>query len=275
MASARHGETKVSDLSEMKAGALFDLTGEVALVTGASSGLGRRFARVLAANGAKVALVARRKDRLEALAAEISAAGGAALALEADVVDSAAMVAAFDAAEKALGTVTICVNNAGISRASRLIDGDKAGWRETMDVDLDAVWEIGVLAARRMQAAGRKGAIVNLASILSFGVGRSNGAYAVAKAGVMQLTKAMGFEFARHGIRANAIAPGYFATEMNTDWLTGGGADMQKHIPMRRFGTEGELDGVLLLLASNRAGSYITGATYAVDGGHTLQIAGV
>lgn len=259
----------------LKAADLFDLSGEVALVTGASSGLGQRFARVLAANGAKVALVARRKDRLEALAAEIKAAGGAALALEADVVDADAMKRAFDEAEKTLGTVTICINNAGISRASRLMDGDKKGWRETMEVDLDAVWEIGVMAAQRMKAAGRKGAIINLASILSFGVGRSNGAYAVAKAGVMQLTKVMGFEFARDDIRANALAPGYFATEMNTDWLTGGGADMQKHIPMRRFGREGELDGALLLLASNKAGSYITGATFAVDGGHTLQVAGV
>ena len=126
-----------------------------------------------------------------------------------------------------------------------------------------------------MSAAGRKGAIVNLASILSFGTGRSNGAYSVAKAGVMQLTKVMGFEFARLGVRANAIAPGYFSTEMNSDYLAGAGAEMTKHIPMRRFGAEGELDGALLLLASNRAGAYITGATYIVDGGHTLQIAGV
>ena len=265
----------MTDISALKAASLFDLSGEVALVTGASSGLGRRFARVLAANGAKVALVARRKDRLEQLAAEIGAAGGQALALEADVVNDDQMRAAFDATEKALGTVTICVNNAGISRASRMIDGDPQGWRESMAVNLDSVWSVGVMAAQRMSKAGRKGAIVNMASILSFGVGRSNGAYAVSKAGVMQLTKAMAFEFARLGVRANAIAPGYFSTEMNSDWLAGGGAEMTKSIPMRRFGQEGELDGALLLLASPRAGAYITGATYLVDGGHTLQVAGV
>ncbi len=265
----------MTDQAPLKAADIFDLRGEVALVTGASSGLGKRFARVLAANGAAVALVARRKDRLEALAQEINAGGGKAIAIEADVGDEAQMSRAFDAAEAQFGTVTILVNNAGISRAGRLIDGDVVGWRETMEINVEAVRANAVEAAQRMIKAGRGGAIVNLASILSFGVGRSNGAYAVSKAAVMQLTKVLGFEFARHGIRANALAPGYFATEMNSDWLAGGGSDMTKHIPMRRFGAEGELDGALLLLAAPRAGAYITGATYAVDGGHTLQIAGV
>ena len=265
----------MTDQAPLKAADLFDLAGEVALVTGASSGLGKRFARVLAANGAAVALVARRKGRLEAVAQEINSGGGKAVAIEADVGDDAQMKRAFDAAEAQLGTATILVNNAGISRAGRLIDGDVAGWRETMEINVEAVRANAVEAAQRMIKAGRRGAIVNLASILSFGVGRSNGAYAVSKAAVMQLTKVLGFEFARHNIRANAIAPGYFSTEMNSDWLAGGGAEMMKHIPMRRFGNEGELDGALLLLAAPRAGSYITGVTYAVDGGHTLQIAGV
>lgn len=262
-------------VAPLKAAAIFDLTGQVALVTGASSGLGRRFARVLAANGAAVALVARRKDRLEELAQEIIAGGGKALAIGADVGDEAQMKAAFDAAEAALGVVTILVNNAGIARASTMIKNDVQGWRETMEINVEAVRANAVEAAQRMIKAGKGGAIVNLASILSFGVGRSNGAYSVSKAAVMQLTKVLGFEFARYGIRANALAPGYFATEMNSDWLSGGGAEMTKHIPMRRFGAEGELDGALLLLAAPRAGAYITGATYAVDGGHTLQIAGV
>jgi len=265
----------VTDQAPLKASDLFDLTGEVALVTGASSGLGKRFARVLGANGAAVVLAARRKDRLETLAQEINSAGGRAVAVEADVGDAARMARVFDDAERQFAPVTILVNNAGISRAGRLIDGDVAGWRETMDINVEAVRANAVEAAQRMVKAGKRGAIINLASILSFGVGRSNGAYAVSKAAVMQLTKALGFEFARHGIRANAIAPGYFATEMNADWLAGGGAEMMKHIPMRRFGNEGELDGALLLLAAPRAGSYITGATYVVDGGHTLQIAGV
>jgi len=259
----------------MKASDIFDMTGEVALVTGASSGLGKRFARVLAANGAAVALVARRKDRLEALAQEIAAHGGKSIAIGADVGDAAQMKAAFDAAEAALGTVTILVNNAGIARASTMIKDDVQGWRETMEINVEAVRASAVEAAQRMIKAGKGGSIVNLASILSFGVGRSNGAYSVSKAAVMQLTKVLGFEFARYGIRANALAPGYFSTEMNSEWLAGGGAEMMKHIPMRRFGAEGELDGALLLLAAPRAGSYITGVTYAVDGGHLLQIAGV
>ncbi|MCO5086314.1 MAG: SDR family oxidoreductase [Methylobacteriaceae bacterium] len=265
----------MTEAAPMKAADLFDLTGEVALVTGASSGLGARFARVLAANGATVALVARRKERLEALAQEIIAGGGKAIALGADVGDEAQMKAAFDAVEAALGVVTILVNNAGIARASTMIKGDVQGWRETMEINVEAVRANAVEVAQRMVKAGKGGSIINLASILSFGVGRSNGAYSVSKAAVMQLTKVLGFEFARYGIRANALAPGYFSTEMNSDWLAGGGSDMQKHIPMRRFGREGELDGALLLLAAPRAGSYITGVTYAVDGGHTLQIAGV
>ena len=265
----------MTDAAPMKAAELFDLTGEVALVTGASSGLGKRFARVLAANGAAVALVARRRDRLEELAKEIVAGGGRAIAIGADVGDAEQMKAAFNAAEVALGVVTILVNNAGIARASTMIKDDVQSWRETMEINVEAVRANAVEAAQRMIKAGKAGSIINLASILSFGVGRSNGAYSVSKAAVMQLTKVFGFEFARYGIRANALAPGYFSTEMNADWLAGGGAEMMKHIPMRRFGNEGELDGALLLLAAPRAGSYITGVTYAVDGGHTLQIAGV
>ena len=265
----------MTDAAPMKAAELFDLTGEVALVTGASSGLGKRFARVLAANGAAVALVARRRDRLEELAKEIVAGGGRAIAIGADVGDAEQMKAAFNAAEVALGVVTILVNNAGIARASTMIKDDVQSWRETMEINVEAVRANAVEAAQRMIKAGKGGSIINLASILSFGVGRSNGAYSVSKAAVMQLTKVFGFEFARYGIRANALAPGYFSTEMNADWLAGGGAEMMKRIPMRRFGNEGELDGALLLLAAPRAGSYITGVTYAVDGGHTLQIAGV
>jgi NAD(P)-dependent dehydrogenase (short-subunit alcohol dehydrogenase family) len=265
----------LTDPAAMKAANLFDLTGEIALVTGASSGFGHRFARVLAANGARVALVARRIERLDALQAEITDAGGQAIAIKADVTSDAEMRAAFDAAEARLGVVTICINNAGISRPGRLIEADAASWRETMAINLDAVQSVGVMAAQRIAAAGKRGAIVNIASIVAFGVGPGVGSYAVSKAAVTQLTKAMGFEFARIGVRANAIAPGYFATELNAEWLNGEGAGLAKAVPMRRFGQEGELDGALLLLAAPRAGSYITGATYVVDGGHLLGISGV
>jgi 3-oxoacyl-[acyl-carrier protein] reductase len=269
----------------MKAAELFDLTGEVALVTGASSGLGWRFARVLAANGAAVAGVARRKGRLDALVEEITSAGGRAIACAADATDAAAVARAFDEAEAAFGPVTILVNNAGVGHSTRLIDTDRAAWRETLDLNLDALHYAGVAFAKRLGEAkdgeakdgkvGRGGAIINIASILGLGVGRGLGAYAVAKAGVIQLTRAMALEYAKLGIRANAIAPGYFSTEINADWLAGEGAAMAKEIPARRFGKEGELDGALLLLASPKAGGYTTGATYVVDGGHSIALRGL
>ncbi len=154
----------------MKASEIFDLKGRVALITGASSGLGRRFAEVLAANGAAVALVARRTDRLKALQAKIEKAGGRAIAVEADVLDRASMVRAFDAAEKALGTVTILINNAGVAHSTRAIDLSEEEWRRVVGTNLDAVFAWAQEGARRMLAANKKGAIVNIASVLGFGV---------------------------------------------------------------------------------------------------------
>ena len=259
----------------MKAADLFDLTGEVAFVTGASSGLGARFARVLAANGAKVICVARRKERLDALVAEIKKDGGQAIAAEADVGDEGQVRAAFDAAEKAFGTVTICVNNAGVSFPARLIETDLAEWRKTMLINLDAVQIVGAQAAQRLVAAKASGTIINIASILGLGVGRGVGAYAVAKAAVIQLTKSMAIEWGFRGVRVNAIAPGYFSTELNSEFLAGPGADMARQVPLGRFGKEGELDGIILLLASRHAASYINGATYVVDGGHRIGLKGL
>jgi len=188
----------------MKAAELFDLTGEVALVTGASSGLGRRFAQVLAANGAKVALVARRADRIGSLKDEIAKSGGAAIAVEADVNDRAAMSRAFDAAEKAFGTVTIVVNNAGIVHSDRAVELPEEEWRRVLSTDLDAVFFCAQEAAKRLLAAKKKGAIVNIASVLGFGVSKGVAAYATAKAGVVQLTKALALEWAFRGIRVRA-----------------------------------------------------------------------
>ena len=259
----------------MKASQLFDLTGRVALVTGASSGLGKQFARALADNGAAVALVARRADRLKTLKDEIEGKGGTAVAIEADVTDRAAMVAAFDAAEKAFGTVTILVNNAGIAQsATRAVEVKEDEWRKVLAVDVDAVFYNAQEAARRMLAAGKKGAIVNIASVLGFGVQKGTAAYAVAKAAVVQITKALGVELAFKGVRVNAIAPGWFVTEINEQYLAGeAGEKLKRQIPMGRFGQEGDLDGALLLLASD-AGSYISGATIVVDGGQVVMITG-
>ena len=256
----------------MKASEMFDLTGRVALVTGASSGLGVRFSEVLAANGAKVVLVARRADRLDAQRKKIEAVGGQAIAAEADVLDRAAMVRAFDAAEKAFGTVTILVNNAGISHADRITDMPEETWRRVMGTNLDAVLFWAQEAARRMIAAKKLGAIVNIASILGYGVSKGVAAYAVAKAGVVQLTQALALELAFKGVRVNAIAPGFIMTEINEEYLKGR-PDMTRNIPAGRIGETPDLDGALLLLASD-ASRFMAGTTITVDGGQILQIAG-
>ena len=257
----------------MKAAELFDLAGQVALITVASSGLGVRFAEVLAANGAAVVLVARRADRLATLQERIAEAGGRAIAVTADVADRDAIAAAFDTAEHAFGAVTILVNNAGVAHSGRAIDVPESEWRRVLDTNLDAVFFWAQEAARRMLAAGKHGAIVNIASVLSFGVAKGVVAYAVSKAAVVQLTKALALELAFKGVRVNAIAPGYVVTEINREWLAGEGAKMTREIPAGRFGEERDLDGALLLLASD-AGRYITGATIVVDGGQLVGLRG-
>jgi 3-oxoacyl-[acyl-carrier protein] reductase len=258
----------------MKAAELFDLKGRVALVTGASSGLGRRFAQVLAANGAAVALVARRAARLNDVKAAIEKAGGKAVAIEADVLDRAQMLRAFDQAEQAFGTVTILVNNAGVAHATRAVELSEEEWRRVLGTNLDAVFFWAQEAARRMLAANRKGSIVNIASVLGFGVSKGTIAYATAKAGVIQMTKALGLELAFKGVRVNAIAPGWFVTEINRDYLESEqGKKLTRDIPVGRFGHDGDLDGALLLLASD-AGSYIAGATIVCDGGQMVALRG-
>jgi 3-oxoacyl-[acyl-carrier protein] reductase len=258
----------------MKAADMFSLKGRVALVTGASSGLGVQFAKALADNGAAVALVARRADRLKSLKDEIEGKGGRAVAIEADVTDHAAIARAFDTAEKAFGTVTILVNNAGIAHGGRAVEMPPEEWRKVLATNLDAVFLWAQEAARRLLAAKKQGAIVNIASVLGLAVSKGAVAYAAAKAGVVQVTKALAVELAFKGVRVNAIAPGWFVTEMNDDYLSGeAGAAIKREVPMGRFGNPGDLDGALLLLVSD-AGSYITGATIVVDGGQVVQIKG-
>ena len=257
----------------MKAAELFDLKGRVALVTGASGGLGLRFAEVLAANGASVALVARRADKLKAAQDKIEKAGGKAICVEADVLDRAQMNRAFDQAEAALGTVTILVNNAGVAHSTRATDVTEEEWRHVVGTNLDAVFFWAQEAARRMIKAGSKGAIVNIASVLGLSVSKGTIAYATAKAGVIQMTKTLGLELAFKGVRVNAIAPGWFVTDINRDYLTGAGAKLTRDIPVGRFGQDGDLDGALLLLASD-AGGYMAGTTVVCDGGQVVAIRG-
>jgi 3-oxoacyl-[acyl-carrier protein] reductase len=258
----------------MHAAKLFDLSGRVAIVTGASSGLGARFAKVLGANGAKVICTARRKQRLEEVVSTIVSSGGSAFAVAADVTDRASIAAALESGRDHFGPIDVLVNNAGIALTGRSIDQPPTLWREVMSVNLDAVYFMAQLAAQQMVAHNRQGTIINIASILGFRVSKGTSAYATAKAAVVQLTQAMALELAPKNIRVNAIAPGWFVTDLNRDFLESEqGTVIQREIPLGRFGVEGDLDGVVLLLASD-AGRFITGATLVVDGGHLVQLRG-
>lgn len=253
-------------------GYTISLQGKTALVTGASSGLGQHFARVLAQAGAKVALAARRLDRLQQLEAEIRARGGAASAVALDVTDRTSIARAFDAAETALGPVSILVNNAGVPAGSYFLKMSDSDWRGVMDVNLDGVFRVGQEAARRMSAAGSGGSIVNIASITAFAVLKGIASYSASKAAVISLTKTMALELARDNIRVNALAPGYFSTELNHAFLASeAGRRLLSRVPMDRAGKLEELDGPLLLLASD-AGAFMTGSVITIDGGHLLAM---
>ena len=246
----------------------FDLDGRTALVTGASSGLGRHFARTLAAHGASVALAARRIERIEALAGEIRDAGGAAHPVRMDVTDAQSVEDGLDSAQDALGAPDILVNNSGIARPASTLDVTEDDWAGVIGTNLAGAWRVAQGTARRMVDTGRSGVIINVLSILAFGVAGGLGPYAASKAGLLQLTRTMAMELARHRVRVNAIAPGYVLTEMNREYFASeAGQAMTKRIPQRRIGGPSELDGALLLLASD-ASSYMTGSTIVVDGGH-------
>lgn len=249
----------------------FSLAGRVALVTGASSGLGRHFAKTLAEAGATVVVAARRRDRLDALVDEISTAGGRAVAVELDVAHAASVAAAFDAASAAVGTPDVIVNNAGVAITGPLLAQTEADWDAVLSTNLKGAWLVACEAARRLKAAGRPGAIVNIASILGLRVGGGVAPYAISKAGLIQATKAMALELARHDIRVNAVLPGYVATELNADFLASpAGERLKARVPSRRFGRPEDLDGALLLLASD-AGRGMTGACVTVDHGHSIS----
>lgn len=245
----------------------FNLKGKVALVTGASSGLGQHFANVLASAGCQVAVTARRKQRLDTLATSL---GDAARAYSLDVTDSAAVADTLESIQQDMGPVSILVNNAGIGLASSFLDATLEDTRQTFETNQLAVWQVAQMTARQMVAAEIPGSIINIASVLGLRVMSGTASYSVSKAAVVQMTKAMALELARHNIRANALAPGYFPTEMNSELLESeAGAKVLKRSPMRRAGEYRELEGILLLLASDRS-SFITGSVIPVDGGHSI-----
>ena len=254
----------------IKAASLFDLTGQVAIVTGASSGLGTRFAQILAAHGAKTVLVARRPELLAKHVKNIQNDGGIAIPVTADVTKADDITSMLDQVEAAFGTPTILVNNAGLATSARFADTSRADWTETMALNLDAVMFTAQAAAKRMIAAKTGGSIINIASILGLNVKKAVAAYCASKAGVIQLTRVMALELGNRGIRVNALAPGYAVTDINRDFLLSEtGQSLLKDIPLGRFAEDGDFDGALLLLASD-AGRYITGSVLTADGGHLV-----
>jgi NAD(P)-dependent dehydrogenase (short-subunit alcohol dehydrogenase family) len=249
---------------------LFKLDGKIAVVTGASGGLGRHFSEVLAAAGARVCVVARRLDKINETVASIESSGGVAFGFEMDVTDGVSVNAAFDLIEKKVGVVTVVVNNAGVASGNLALDMGTGDWDQVMDTNLKGAWTVALTATRRMAAANTGGAIVNIASILGIGVSKGVMPYAVSKAGLIQMTKALALEWARHDIRVNALAPGYVKTDLSREYLaTEKGQAILKRVPQRRPAEMRELNAPLLLLASD-ASSYMTGSVITVDGGHLV-----
>ncbi len=248
----------------------FDLGGQVALVTGASSGIGRHLALLLAAAGAKVALAARRTDRLAEAAREIEADGGICLPVALDVTRSDSVAAAVAEAEARLGPLSLLVNNAGVVVAKPVLDHSEADWDYVVDTNLKGAWLMAREFARHLAERQRPGRIVNIASVLGSRTIARVPSYCAAKAGLIHLTHVLAMELARHGILVNALAPGYVETDFNREFLNSeAGKKLAARIPLRRVAQADDLDGAMLLLASP-AGAYITGAVIAVDGGHAV-----
>ena len=247
----------------------FSVAGKRAIVTGASSGLGRQFALTLAAEGARVALAARRIELLESLAAEIADAGGEAFAVRLDVSEDASVAAAVAATVERVGGVDVLVNNSGVVIHKPLLEHSEADWDAVTGVNLKGAWLMARAVAAQMVAQGTGGSIINIASIIGGGrIAMQIPEYVASKGGLIQLTKAMAAELARHRVRVNALAPGYIETDFNREFLrTEQGARLIRGIPQRRPGLPEELDGALILLASD-ASTFMTGSVVTVDGGH-------
>jgi NAD(P)-dependent dehydrogenase (short-subunit alcohol dehydrogenase family) len=249
-----------------------NLKEKVAFVTGASSGLGARFARVLAANGALTVLAARRVERLKDLRAEIEAEGGAAHVVELDVTQQASVQAAVDQAEREVGPIDILVNNSGVSTTQRLVDVTMVDFELVMDTNVKGAFFVAQEVAQRMIARSKgqadfRGRIVNIASVAGLQVLPQIGLYCMSKAAVIQMTKAQALEWGRYGINTNAICPGYIRTELNDAyWETEGGRKLMQMLPRRRLGKPEDLDGALLLLVADES-QFINGAIIAADDG--------
>ena len=248
----------------------FDLSAATVLITGGGTGLGKQFAKTLAQAGARVIIAARRVDKLQETVAEISASGGSASCVPMDVCASASITEAV-AACNAMGPLTALVNNAGASSEHMLAASSEEDWDKVHNTNLKGAWLVAREVSLGMAQSGG-GSIVNISSALATAVQKGTGPYAAAKAGLEQLTRGMAVEWARYGIRVNAIAPGYIYTDLAAGFLdTEAGQRLVKALPQRRLGKPEDLDGVIRLLCSD-ASSYMTGAVIPVDGGMSLAI---
>ena len=248
----------------------YDLSGKMALVTGATSGLGRRFALVLAKTGAKVAITGRRVERLSALQAEIEAVGGVAAAIALDVTNPASIAACMAEAERVLGPIDILVNNAGMNVQALPAEVTPEGFDTMFDTNVRGAFFMAQAAGRSMMVRGAGGRIINIASIGAHTVLPGLTIYCMTKAAVGMMTRSLAKEWARHQINVNAMCPGFIETELNSDWFgTEGGRKQIKGWPRRRLGVEEDLDGTLLLLASDH-GRFITGSLFTIDDGQSL-----
>ena len=250
----------------------FNLENKVALVTGASSGLGKHFAKLLAKQGAKVVLAARRKEKLDSVVSEIVDAGGTAMSVSLDVTDPKSIKLAFDFIHSYYGIVQILSNNAGVSDSALALATSEESWGSVLETNLTGGWRMAISMAKQCVENNISGSIINTASILGLRVSMGQSSYATSKAALIQLTRSLALELSRKKIRVNALCPGYFLTELNQDYFeTDKGKKYIQSMPVQRLGQLNELDVPFLLLACDHAGSYMNGASLVVDAGHSIS----
>lgn len=250
---------------------LFDLKGKVAVITGASSGLGVQMAKALARQGADIAILARRKEKLEKVAEEIKEIGVKCISIVCDVTDTASIIEAVKTVKAEYGKADILVNNAGSGGVGPAEDTTDDDWNHTISVDLDGVFKIAREFGKLM-IENKYGRIINISSMYGMvgNMALPTAAYHAAKGGVVNLTRALASEWAKHGITVNAICPGYFATELTVDTLNTESFSnyMKASVPVGRYGNEGELDSAVVFLSAEES-AYVTGVILPIDGGYT------